>query len=445
MANPDKPQSKESKQTNGTAAASTDAPAGMFWQFSGPVRHAKSVCKHVIKILNHQRDILAPNAIREVESAVQNVRNAIAKKVGKVALQADLENLDKTAAKWLKPYPNASLRENFEVLLVALAVAMAVRTFFLQPFKIPTGSMQPTLYGVTSENLSDDYNIPTGLERIKHWFQGASYVHLKAPEDGEFQGVDEPVRLLIFGLYQKYYFAGKPRILWFPPDYGSELLAPPYRRAVSPYAHIRSNVQKGQFFRKGETMIKLRVNSGDHLFVDRLSYNFKAPERGDIIVFETHGIEELVAAMPEQGDTFYIKRLVGLGGETLELARDYDVIAGPRTMPDPTPVGHLVVNGRPLSAATERFENLYSFRDVPRDAQTIPYRANQYHGHAMLGYLRHGSRFTVGTNNLFVMGDNTMNSLDSRAWGDFAKERVIGRSFFVYWPISDRFGWNLNR
>ena len=64
-----------------------------------------------------------------------------------------MENLEKAANKWLKPYPNAAWRENVEVLLVALAVAMGIRTFFLQPFKIPTGSMQPTLYGVTSRNL----------------------------------------------------------------------------------------------------------------------------------------------------------------------------------------------------------------------------------------------------------------------------------------------------
>ena len=67
-----------------------------------------------------------------------------------------MENLEKAANKWLKPYPNAAWRENVEVLLVALAVAMGIRTFFLQPFKIPTGSMQPTLFGVTSENLLDE-------------------------------------------------------------------------------------------------------------------------------------------------------------------------------------------------------------------------------------------------------------------------------------------------
>ena len=40
-----------------------------------------------------------------------------------------------------------------------------------------------------------------------------------------------------------------------------------------------------------------------------------------------------------------------------------------------------------------------------------------------------------------VMGDNTCNSFDSRAWGSFPAANVIGKQFFVYWPITDRFGW----
>jgi signal peptidase I len=41
----------------------------------------------------------------------------------------------------------------------------------------------------------------------------------------------------------------------------------------------------------------------------------------------------------------------------------------------------------------------------------------------------------------FVMGDNTMNSLDSRYWGDFPQSKVLGKAFFIYWPINERFGW----
>jgi len=83
----------------------------------------------------------------------------------KKAVTDALARLEKTANKWLKPYPNSALRENIEVALVAIAVAMAIRTFFLQPFKIPTGSMQPTLYGVTEEDLRGrtDVKPPGGL------------------------------------------------------------------------------------------------------------------------------------------------------------------------------------------------------------------------------------------------------------------------------------------
>ncbi|MDQ6632328.1 MAG: S26 family signal peptidase, partial [Verrucomicrobiota bacterium] len=53
--------------------------------------------------------------------------------------------------------------------------------------------------------------------------------------------------------------------------------------------------------------------------------------------------------------------------------------------------------------------------------------------------------YIVATNHYMVMGDNTINSFDSRGWGDFPRENVIGKSYFIYWPIANRggsrFGW----
>ena len=412
-----------------TAPPNDSALSGFFrWLLSRTARQANAMCKHVRKLLNHQRDILAPKAIEDIEGALLNVRNTVAAGAAKAEVETQLTELEKTANKWFKPYPNAVFRENVEVLLVALTVAMGVRTFFMQPFKIPTGSMQPTLYGVTSQTLDKDFVIPTGWQRVKEWFHGISYVHLTADQDGEFD-VDEiepPFRVFIFNIYQRVHFAGKAHTIWFPPDFGSLTL------------QQRAELRGKEFFHKGDDIIKVQLSAGDHLFVDRLTYNFRPPERGDIVVFETHGIVNLGR---DQQDTFYIKRLVGLGGETLSLKEDYRAVGVPtQDGLAAVPVGHLVVNGQALSASTPHFENLYSFYGAKTGYAQIPYKENHYYGHALLRGLAPGREFHVGPTNYFVMGDNTMNSSDSRFWGDFPQQKVIGRALFVYWPVTDRFG-----
>ncbi len=166
------------------------------WFLSRTVRDATSMRRHVHKLLCHQRDILAPPAIEALQAAMATVDSAVRTRVPTEELKQEMQELEKAANKWLKPYPFASWRENFEVLLVALAVAMGIRTFFLQPFKIPTGSMQPTLYGVTSENLlanEQSFRSPSGMERVKEWFKGISYVHVVAKEDLNFQYQTNPL------------------------------------------------------------------------------------------------------------------------------------------------------------------------------------------------------------------------------------------------------------
>jgi signal peptidase I len=128
-------------------------------------------------------------------------------------------------------------------------------------------------------------------------------------------------------------------------------------------------------------------------------------------------------------------------GETLSLKEDYKVGFGEPGNGQLAPVGHLIVDGKELTAATPRFENLYSFDGAPSGAKVLPFKENHYFGHALLQDLSHGREVKVGPDNYFVMGDNTFNSSDGRYWGDFPKDRVIGKSFFIYWPISDRFGF----
>ncbi|MDB6109940.1 MAG: Signal peptidase [Pedosphaera sp.] len=369
--------------------------------------------KHVHKMLEAQRDILSPQAVNTVKSALNEIQKAIKGNVGDEALKVQMTNLEAAANKWLKPYPNSGIRENVEVLLVALAVAMGIRTFFVQPFKIPTGSMQPTLFGVTSANLKSqpDVKIPGALTRLyQACIQGKFYHHAVAADDGEVTNVGLPEHVFRFinkiTVYVHYKSqspgAQTPITFWFAPD---------------DHFVERAGIEIGEPFHKGDDIVKFEETAGDHLFVDRLTYNFRHPKRGEIIVFETRGIPRLPP------DQFYIKRMVALGGERVQIGQDR----------------HLVIDGKRLDASTPHFERVYSF-----DPATLA-RESHFSGHvndAQLAplFVDNPEGVTVRPNHYMVMGDNTVNSYDSRAWGDFSRTNVIGRYCFVYWPFSQRFG-----
>jgi signal peptidase I len=380
------------------------------WFLSGKVRRATDLYKHVRKLLDAQRDILSPQAVSAVDGALASLKKAIDSDDSDDALAKRSEELEKTANKWLRPYPHAEWRENVEVFLVAIVVAMGIRTFFLQPFKIPTGSMQPTLYGVVLQDLRNDPNfqMPGPLTRIfDAAVRGVIYHQIIAQADGEVLRVAPLEHFMRFINKQTILvqYVGGPEVpvtVWFAPDEGFER---------------RAGVEPGYQFHKGEPFIRFKETTGDHLFVDRVTYNFRHPERGEIIVFKTLGIP----LIPNQ-DQFYIKRLVGLGGETITIGEDR----------------HVRIDGRRLDASTPHFENIYGF-----DPHVEP-RSGQYSGHTLdaRSHFRSPSdSYTVRPRHYFAMGDNTVDSADSRYWDDLPEENVIGKAWFVYWPISPRFGW----
>lgn len=144
---------------------------------------------------------------------------------------------------------------------------------------------------------------------------------------------------------------------------------------------------------------------GDRVLVNKYIYRFAEPNRGDIVVFRTVGIDGL----DQRKD--YIKRLVGLPGDTVEIRQ-----------------GRVFINGELLNS--------------PEIFQDLLYQNTQVHykGPLMEGqYGLKGRAVTVPPHHYFVLGDNSPISRDSRYWGMVPEENVIGKATLIYWPIK-RFG-----
>jgi signal peptidase I len=149
---------------------------------------------------------------------------------------------------------------------------------------------------------------------------------------------------------------------------------------------------------------------GDHIFVNKFIYGyhvpftegrilrFNSPRRGDIIVF----------VFPEDKSKDFIKRVIGVPGDTVEIRRK-----------------KVLVDGRPL------VENYVRFAD----------------GETMDGFMRTRDNLPpvkVPPGKLFVMGDNRDRSYDSRFWGFVDMDAVIGKAMFIYFSVDWNSGvrWN---
>jgi signal peptidase I len=177
----------------------------------------------------------------------------------------------------------------------------------------------------------------------------------------------------------------------------------------------------GKKVKTGEPIVSFDIHTGDLLFVDRFTYNFFPPKVGQGFVFKTGNIPDLGA---EEGDKYYIKRLVGLPGDKLEIRAPQFIRDGGDHAD--TPAGVLYRNGAPITGAEAFAANAEKRGDYP--------------GYTNDGLLGLGRVAVVPPNSYMALGDNSPRSKDSRYWGYVPDKDVVGKPLFIYYPLSKRWG-----
>ncbi|MFZ1057541.1 MAG: signal peptidase I [Opitutaceae bacterium] len=412
------------------------------------------------KVWNYRRDRLNARESDELVSRTKELNQLLKNRADAAKLKLGIESLEGVLMRTGGAiYPKTSLVENVEFFLVAAIVILGIRTYFVQPFKIPTNSMWPTYYGMTSESFPPGSRAPNYAERAFRFIAyGAEGYSAVAPRDGEVS-VPLVIRgdkvsmaytlrngrswLVLPSRVKEYtfYVDGAPASVQVPADFSdfddvvfstffadhAALLAQIQRAGqagqieeVSQKLDENNNglyealrVPMGRTVRAGEPLVRFDILTGDQLFVDRVSYQFMRPTVGQGFVFRTDNIPEIERTF---GAQYFIKRLIGVPGDSIEMREPM-----------------IYRNGAPITGSAAFEMNA---------KRVSPYRGyfNATHEDSRYFQLFKGETVHVPEDSYLALGDNSMNSFDGRFWGYVPSKDVVGRPLFIYYPFTRRWG-----
>jgi signal peptidase I len=402
------------------------------------------------KVYHYRRDVLAHGELAELQAQSGGLRSLVKERAGVEKLKLGIERLEEVLRRTGGAiYPKSALVENVEFFLVAAIVILGIRTYFVQPFKIPTNSMWPTYNGMTPEAFVSRADEPGYVvNALRCVAFGAQPKRVDAPAAGEvfipisaggpraaipYREVpgrnwfifpttlkeyalyvgDRPVTLRVPGDFD---FEWAVRDCFFPngtPSHepgGVDLARVLAQQKDAPMVEMEGRrirlLRTGKRVQAGGRVMAFDILTGDQLFVDRMSYHFVRPSVGSGFVFRTGNIEGIARVY---GDQYYIKRLVGGPGDTMAI-RGFS----------------LYRNGAPATGSATFDKNAR--------------QEGNYVGYRYEGLLADGAKYSIKEDEYFALGDNSANSADGRYWGSVPGKDVVGRPILVYYPFTRHWG-----
>lgn len=391
-------------------------------------KNAKLLAKGAKKFVDYKRDLLTDERVAEIDSRRTDLLNAIKSK-DKAKVEEASKQLRATCDNALRIKPQGWFEENVEVMFVAIVIALGLRAYYLQPFRIPTGSMQPTLNGIVGEPLKKEEWPSFPKRMLEYVLKGRSYEKVVNDQErrvavGSMQTADG---LRIGGDVrdrQRWHFFSKSQLIsldskpmWLPSPSGQAYdigLEDAFREAMA----------NGGILKKGQVLMEGFIDTGDLVLVDKFSYHFRKPKRGEVFVFDTLGIKGIKEhSGPQGGGSHYIKRLVGVPGDDLSIRTPYLMVDGKIAQ---EPGIQKVIEGKP--PFKEKHEG-YVLADASANHRRYLVSEDD-----VLSLDGEGAK--PGFREYAAMGDNTANSLDSRYWGTVKEYNLVGPALFSLWPIT---------
>ncbi len=390
-------------------------------------KEAHHLAKGALKFIHYKRDLLAPDQLGEIESRRADLLAAI--KSGDRGKTDEASKQIRAACDNALPRekPVGWLEENVEVMFVAIVIALGLRAYYLQPFRIPTGSMQPTLNGIIGTPLAREDWPSFPVRMWEKVMRGRSYVHVvndrdrRVAVDGDDRPIIRDVQMMhFFSRSQIHFTDSKPLRLPAPVGPSSQ---------IGLVSAINIAGRNGGVLPAGTVVCEGTVDSGDLVLVDKFSYHFRKPKRGEVFVFDTLGIKGIHDRSGEQAaGSHYIKRLCGVPGDTLSI-QPPDLLIDGKIAREPG-IQRVIRGEGPYSINP----NGYVPAD-PREARAHKRPVSQY-------LAKPGDSLTLtaqappGYREYAALGDNTGNSLDSRYWGPVREFNLVGPALFSLWPVT---------